>query len=494
MNEETLNGRLESGRTILVNGEWSTGDGTFEMPDPARPDVTTARIAAGTASDVAAAFTAAETAAESWAGMTAQARAAILTEAANLLESAADLATRRLTLDMGKAERDSRGEVMRGVAILRYFAGDVLQASGEVFPSADPNTTLMTSEEPVGTVAVITPWNFPVAIPLWKIAPALVYGNTVVWKPASAAAGSAVLLAGLLAEAGLPEGVLNLVTGGGGALSGSITSSPSLNALSFTGSGPTGFSIQEALAGTTVKLQLELGGKNPAIVLADADLEDAAIQISRGAFFSTGQRCTATSRVYVERSVLEEFQALLVAEATRMKVGDPMLADTDVGPVASESQYRSVTAYLELARREDAGFATGENPDLPDEGFFIAPTVLTGIDQQGRLVQEEIFGPVLCLIPFEGGLEAGLQLANDTEFGLSSAVFTSNLENAMRFARETRSGVVHVNRETAGVEPHVPFGGLKGSSNYQREQGTAARRFFTNSKTVYIRTPRQPRQ
>lgn len=489
MSVETHRDLLDAGRTILIDGEWSSGGSTFEVNDPAAPAEVTARLANGRPEDIDAAYAAAETARPEWSGSTAQYRSGILMKAADLLENELDAATERLTLDMGKAQRDSKAEVSRGVAILRYFAGEVLQASGEVYPSADPETTLMTIEEPVGTVAVVTPWNFPVAIPLWKIAPALVYGNTVVWKPASAAAGSAVLLAGILDRAGVPKGVLNLVTGGGGVLSEAITSAPALKALSFTGSGPTGMKIQSALSTTTAKLQLELGGKNPVIVLADADLADAAVQISRGAFYSTGQRCTATSRAYVERSVFDEFSELLRKQAAAMVVADPQDPGTDVGPAASAAQFRTVNEYLDLAREEGVTFLFGDEPVTDqDGGFFISPTILTGVDPNSRLVTEEIFGPVLCLIPVDG-FEQAIKMANDTQFGLSSAVFTSDLKVAMKFARQTESGVVHVNRETAGVEPHVPFGGLKGSSNAQREQGTAARRFFTNTKTVYIRTP-----
>ncbi|HTU13777.1 MAG TPA: aldehyde dehydrogenase family protein [Solirubrobacterales bacterium] len=489
MSGESHHDLLDKGHTIFIGGEWSSGAGAFDVTDPAAPAEITARLATGRPEDIDAAYAAAEAAGSEWGRSTAQYRSGILLAAADLLEAHLDEATERLTLDMGKAHRDARAEVSRGVAILRYFAGDVLQASGEVYPSADPETTLMTIEEPVGTVAVITPWNFPVAIPLWKIAPALVYGNTVVWKPASAAAGSAVLLAGILGRAGLPDGVLNLVTGSGGELSEAITSASGMRALSFTGSGATGMKIQAALSGTTAKLQLELGGKNPAIVLADADLADAAVQISRGAFLSTGQRCTATSRAYVERAVFDHFSDLLRAEAAAMVVADPQDPGTDVGPAASAAQFRTVNEYLDLARAEGATFLFGEDRvPAADGGYFIPPTILTGVDLESRLVTEEIFGPVICLIPVDG-FEQGIELANDTEFGLSSAVFTSDLKVAMKFARLTESGVVHVNRETAGVEPHVPFGGLKGSSNAQREQGTAARRFFTNTKTVYIRTP-----
>jgi len=487
--QETIETLLREGKTIHIDGEWNQAMSTISLVDPANPPSTTGQLAAGSPVHVDKAYEAASDARADWASTPAQTRSDVLRVAADLLESEAEFASRRLTLDMGKAIRDASAEVARGVAILRYYAGEVLQASGEVYPSVDPSTTLQTIEEPVGTVALITPWNFPVAIPLWKMAPALVFGNTVVWKPASDAGGSAVLLVELLLRAGLPDGVLNLVTGSGGDLSESLTSASALKALSFTGSGGTGMSIQRALSDRTVKLQLELGGKNPAIVLADADLEDAAVQICRGAMFSTGQRCTATSRVFVERPVVDEFTSLLTREVNSLKTGDPLDPETDVGPAASRAQFDTVSEYIELARGEEATFLTGEEQPGDADGLYIKPVVLTGLDPSSRLLTEEIFGPVLCLVPVDGGLDQMVERANDTEFGLSSALFTSNLKNAMRFSRLSESGVVHVNRETAGVEPHVPFGGLKGSSNANREQGTAARRFFTNTKTVYIRTP-----
>jgi aldehyde dehydrogenase (NAD+) len=386
---------------------------------------------------------------------------------------------------MGKAIRDARGEVLRSAAILRYFSGELQQASGEVYPSADPSTLLMTVEQPLGVVCAITPWNFPWAIPTWKLAPALGFGNAVVWKPAAAASGSAVMQAELLTRAGLPDGVLNLITGGGGRLSAALSGDPRLAALTFTGSAAVGTGLRQAVADRNVKVQLELGGKNPAIVLADADLEDAATQIVRGAMLATGQRCTATSRVYVEQPVLAELRELLVERAGALRVGDPYSDQTDVGPLASTEQRDTVGSYLELAREEGVEIVIGGEMG---DGCFARPTILAGVDRESALVREEIFGPVLVLEPV-ADYEAAIAVANDTEFGLSSAVFTSDLGRALSFVRETESGLVHVNRETAGVEPHVPFGGVKGSSSMSREQGTAARDFFTTTKTAYVRVP-----
>ncbi|QEC49798.1 aldehyde dehydrogenase family protein [Baekduia soli] len=475
---------LDDGTTLFIGGAWRSAAATYERFDPADLDRGTGTFAAAGAGDVRAAYDAAETAGPGWAATPAPVRGEVLRRAADLLEARVDEAWRRLTADMGKTARDARGEVLRSVAILRYFAGELSQPSGETYPSADPATLLMTVEEPLGIVCAITPWNFPSAIPTWKLAPALGFGNTVVFKPAEAASGSAVLLTAVLQEAGLPDGVLNLVTGHGRDLSGALTGDPRLAALTFTGSGPVGAGLRAAVADRNVKVQLELGGKNPAIVLADADLPDAAAQVMRGAMIATGQRCTATSRVYVERTAAAEFRELLAGQVRALVVGDPYDEATDVGPLASAQQLATVRSYLDLARDEHAEvLATGT---AAQAACFVAPTVLTGVDPDSRLMREEIFGPVLVLQEVED-FDAALAAANDTEFGLSSAVFTRDLGRAMAFVRGTRSGIVHVNRETTGGEPHVPFGGVKGSSSMSREQGKAARHFFTTSKTVYLR-------
>lgn len=474
-----------TGQTLFLAGEWQGADATYERLDPADLRTPTGTYALGTACHVAAAYDAAAAAQPAWGQTPAPERADVLRRAADLLDAREDEAVTRLTLDMGKARRDARGEVRRSIAILRYFAGELLAPIGEAYPSADPATTLLTLEEPLGIVLAITPWNFPFAIPTWKLAPAIAFGNSVVFKPAEPASGSAVMLTEILAEAGLPAGVLNLVTGRGRELSSSLTSDPRLSALTFTGSGGVGSALRAAVADRNVKVQLELGGKNPAIVLADADLEDAAVQVVRGAMLATGQRCTATSRVYVERSVAPEFVDLLRRCAEGLVVGDPADEGTDVGPLASREQLQTVTAYLELAQEEGVEVLVDGAPT--GVGCFVTPAVLTGVDPESRLLRDEIFGPVLVVCEVDG-FEEALAAANDTEFGLSSAVFTRDLGTAMRFVRGTQSGLVHVNRETAGVEPHVPFGGVKGSSNMQREQGKAARAFFTTTKTVYLRT------
>ena len=474
------------GKTLFINGQWHTADETYERFDPARLDRPTGLFAMATAEHVGAAYDSASGAQPEWAATPAPHRAEVLRRAADELEARSEEATHRLTSDMGKASRDARGEVMRSVAILRYYAGELLQPTGDTYASADPSTMLLTLEEPLGVVCAITPWNFPFAIPTWKLAPALGFGNAVVWKPAEAASGSAVLLTETLDAAGLPAGVLNLVTGKGRSMSPSLTGDPRLAALTFTGSSPVGVQLRQAVADRNVKVQLELGGKNPAIVLADADLEDAAVQVVRGAMLSTGQRCTATSRVYVEQAAAERFKDLLCAQLERLTVGDPFDETTDIGPLASAEQRDAIAGYLEIAREEQVEVIAGGTIDDAG-GCFVAPTLLAGVRADSRLIREEIFGPVLVLEPI-ADFDAAVNAANDTEFGLSSALFTRDIASALAFIRRTQSGVVHVNRETAGVEPHVPFGGLKGSSSMSREQGKAARQFFTTTKTVYLRS------
>jgi acyl-CoA reductase-like NAD-dependent aldehyde dehydrogenase len=477
---------LPTGTTLLIGGAWHSASEAYNRFDPSRPQRLVGTYALAAPEQVEAAYDAASAAQPGWAATPAPARADVLRRAADLLEARADEAARRLTADMGKAIRDARAEVMRSVAILRYFSGELLQPSGETYPSADPATTLLTVEEPLGVVCAITPWNFPFAIPTWKLAPALGFGNAVVWKPAESASGSAVLLAEVLVAAGLPAGVLNVVTGKGRTLSASLTGDPRLAALTFTGSNAVGGRLRQAVADRNVKVQLELGGKNPAIVLADADLEDAAVQLVRGAMLSTGQRCTATSRVYVERPVAARLRELLCEQVERLVVGDPYDEATDVGPLASAEQRDTVAGYLEIARDEQSEVVVGGSID-DDGGCFMSPTVLAGVARDSAVVREEIFGPVLVVEEVED-FDAALEAANDTDFGLSSAVFTRDLTKAMAFVRRTQSGLVHINRETAGVEPHVPFGGVKGSSSMHREQGKAARAFFTTTKTVYLRT------
>ena len=338
-------------------------------------------------------------------------------------------------------------------------------------------------------MSAITPWNFPIAIPAWKIAPALAYGNTVVWKPAELVPLTAVHLVSALVEAGLPPGVLNLVLGRSADVGETLVTHDGLAAVSFTGSNEVGRSIQLLGIERGKKVQLELGGKNPAIVLADADLDHAAEQVARGAFLSAGQKCTATSRVVVEAAVLHEFSELLVERALSWKVGDPLEPDTRVGPLASQAQFDRVRGYLDIASGEGGRFLAGGDGPPHGAGYYVRPSVLDHLSSESRVLREEIFGPVAVLLSADSFDEA-LELANDTPFGLTATLFTRDLGKAFRFASEIRAGVVKVNQESAGLEYQVPFGGTKESSSGSREQGKAAREFFTEWKTVYMDTPR----
>jgi acyl-CoA reductase-like NAD-dependent aldehyde dehydrogenase len=471
---------------VLIGGSWERTLETVKRTDPSRPHSLTGTFSQATAEHVTRAYEAAAEGQRRWAALSAVERADVLRRAANLLEERAAEAAQRLTADMGKASREGKGEILRSASILRFASGEALQPWGESFPSADPEMLLLTAEEPVGVVCAITPWNFPFAIPTWKLAPALVFGNAVVWKPAGLAVGSAAMLAQILVEAGLPDGALNLVPGPGAELSAALTAAPQLAALTFTGSTEVGMSLKRALADRRVKLQLEMGGKNAAVVLADADLPDAADQIVRAAMLATGQRCTATSRLYADRVVYEQLVDLIVERVRALRVGDPYEEATEVGPLASAEQFAKVRGYLELARSSGCTIRCGGGAGDGDDGYFVEPTVLTEVPADSPLFREEIFGPVIAAAPIDG-LEEGLALANRAEFGLTSSVFTRDTKAALAFARGVEAGMVNVNRETGGQEPHVPFGGVKASSNLEREQGKAARRFFTTTKTIYVR-------
>jgi acyl-CoA reductase-like NAD-dependent aldehyde dehydrogenase len=474
---------------IFIGGSWQPTAGVFENRNPARPSELIGRFADASAQDAATACEAAQEAAPRWRATNALRRAEVLFAAAGLLRDRAEAIGAELTREEGKTLAEGIGEVQRAAAILRFFAGECTQATGEVYPSADDQTFLYTIREPLGVVAVITPWNFPIAIPAWKIAPALAYGNTVVWKPSELTPLCAVRLVEALSEAGLPPGVLNLVTGEPSVVGEAITAHPDVDAVTFTGSGPVGRAIQRKAIERGVKVQLELGGKNPVVVLADANLEQAVAGTLRGAMYSTGQKCSATSRAIVHPAVLEPFTERLAQATAALELGDPLDASTDIGPVVSAAQQRKVEGYLDLARREGLTAVLGGEPiEDRDGGFFVAPTIYANVNQASPLARDEIFGPVLAVIPADDPAEA-IMLANATPYGLSASVYTHDLGTAMRFARESQVGVVHINSETTGAEPHVPFGGMKQSSSHSREQGKAAREFFTDTKTVYMTAP-----
>ncbi|MGH2562606.1 MAG: aldehyde dehydrogenase family protein [Thermomicrobiales bacterium] len=482
---QTYQNYIAGGWRAAASGE------TFENRNPADTDDLIGRFAASSAEDVERAVAAAAEAAESWRKTSAIARANILFKAAQILESRISEVGRELTREEGKTLKEGIGETTRAVQILRYYAGEAQQPSGEHYPSATPQTLLYTIREPLGVIGIITPWNFPIAIPAWKIAPALAFGNTIVIKPASDTPLCTVRLVEALAEAGLPAGVLNLVTGSAGTVGDPLVRDERVVGISFTGSNATGRELRAIAAERGAKLQLEMGGKNPAIVMADADVEHALTHVVNGAMMSTGQKCTATSRAIVDRSLASQFTERLAERITSLKVGNPLDAETQVGPVITAQAADRIAGEIEDARASGVEMVVGGGRlggDGQARGHFVTPTLFGGVDPGSRLGQEELFGPVLGVIAVDG-LDEAVAVANQVRFGLSASLFTRDLGKALAFVQGIQAGIVHVNSETAGAEPQVPFGGMKGSSSYSREQGKAAREFFTQVKTVYIDPP-----
>jgi alpha-ketoglutaric semialdehyde dehydrogenase len=481
-----MNGRrLQS----YVDGSWHGSGTIFQDINPAHPDEVVAEVQMADTDLASKAVDAAAEAFRGWRATPAPARGAILRRASDLLEQRADTVARDLAREEGKALFEALGETKRAVAILRYYAGQTLEPDGDTYPSHSPVTLLYARREPIGVVSAITPYNFPIAIPTWKIAPALAYGNTVVWKPATQVPLTAFHLVSALIDAGIPQGVLNLVFGTGSVVGPALYEHDAVDAVTFTGSNALGRSIQAEAVQRGKKVQLEMGSKNPAVVLADADLGLAAEQVARGAFLSAGQKCTATSRVIVEQAVIDEFSERLVDLAISWKLGDPLEPDTRIGPLVSAEQLETVLGYLEQAQADGGQvLAGGDRPADLGAGYYVRPTILQNLPTDSRVVREEIFGPVAALLP-ASSYEEATALANDTPFGLSASLFTRDLGKALRFANDIQFGVVKINQESAGLEFQVPFGGMKGSSSGPREQGKVARDFFTQWKTVYMDIP-----
>jgi alpha-ketoglutaric semialdehyde dehydrogenase len=393
---------------------------------------------------------------------------------------------RLLSREEGKTLPEGVGEVTRAGQIFKYFAGEALRLSGERLDSTRPGVDVDITREPLGVIGLITPWNFPSAIPAWKIAPALAYGNTVVMKPADAVPGSSWALAEILVQAGIPAGVFNLVMGRGSVVGEAIVSSPKINAISFTGSVATGRRIGARAFESGKKFQLEMGGKNPLVVLDDADLAIAVGAALNGAFFSTGQRCTASSRFVVTEGIHDRFVAALAEKMAALKVDHALKPGTDIGPVVSQDQLEQDLRYIAIAKDEGARLvAGGERLTRETDGYYLSPALFADTANSMRINREEVFGPVASVIRVRDYDEA-LAVANDTEFGLSSGICTSSLKHATHFKRHAQAGMVMVNLPTAGVDPHAPFGGRKGSSYGAREQGAYARDFYTTIKTAYV--------
>ncbi|WP_347309866.1 aldehyde dehydrogenase family protein [Defluviimonas sp. SAOS-178_SWC] len=465
-----------------IGGTWRQTADLSENRNPARLDDVIGRYARGSAEDVDAAVEAGRDAQPAWAAATPEDRANVLDRAARLIFERVPELGELLAREEGKLRREAEGEVTRAANVMRFFAGEALRLGGEKIASVRAGCEVDVVREPLGVVGLITPWNFPIAIPAWKMAPALAAGNAVVIKPAEITPASTVALVKILEEAGLPAGVVNLVMGSGSVVGNRIVDHPDVRAVSFTGSERVGRQIALAGAEGMKKVQLEMGGKNPMVVMADADLDLAVKVCLDGAFFSTGQRCTASSRLIVEDRIHDAFVEKLDLARAAIRVGDPLEADSQMGPVVSEGQLESNLTYVAQAASEGCEVRGGER--LNQAGYFQAPALFLNATNDMKTSQEEIFGPCASVIRVADFDEA-LATANDTRFGLSSGICTTSLRHATEFRRKSRAGMVMVNLPTAGVDYHVPFGGNKGSSLGAREQGPMAMEFYTSVKTAY---------
>ena len=472
-----------------VGGEWheSANGETYEKHNPWRPSQVTGVYPASDAADAKAAIEAAREAFPAWAALPGPARAAFFTKAAAAIEARVERIAQDMTAEMGKPLRESRLEALRAAVILRYAAGEAFRPAGEMYEPSVPNQRLYTLRRPIGVVGLITPWNFPIAIPVWKLAPALIYGNTVVLKLGYEAPRTGLHLAECFAEAGLPPGVLNVLTGAGSKVGAEIVSNPGVRAISFTGSVPVGRSVREEATARDCRVQLELGGHNPLIVEADAELDRAVEATYAGAFWSAGQKCTATRRILVQEDVYDAFREKLLARMTAGKVGDPADPETEVGPVVNEGALEEILGAIERAR-SDGGTVLSGGERADGDGYLIAPTVFEGLADDAELSCEEVFGPVTSLYRY-GTLEEAIERANAVRFGLSASIFTRDLHAVQRFTSEIGAGIIHVNSQTAGADVHVPFGGIKGSGWGPHEQGRAAIEFYTELVTVYQDAP-----
>jgi aldehyde dehydrogenase (NAD+) len=471
-----------------IDGAWVEG-ATFENRNPADTREVVGLQVNGTPADVARAADAAQAALPGWSGLNAPARGALLYKVADLLDSRFEKISAEMTREEGKTLPEAKGEVRRSINIFRYFAGEGSRMAGVMAPSERDRVHMFAIRKPVGVCGLITPWNFPSAIPAWKLAPALLCGNTVVMKPASAAPLSAWRIIEACHDAGIPKGVVNFVAGPGGSLGNALIDAAPLKAVSFTGSTGIGHHIHQRASARRLRIQLEMGGKNPTIVLADAHFESAVENVVNAAFFSTGQKCTATSRAIVEESIFDRFVEAVVARTKKLKVGNGMEAGIEIGPCVDEGQMNTVLGYIEKGRAECGAPLCGGSRltgGSYDHGWFVEPTVFAPVDPNAIIAREEIFGPVLAIIKAKDFPEA-LRLANDTEFGLSASLQTTNVSRVFEYVYGMEAGLLTVNLPSAGVEYQLPFGGTKDSSFGPKEQGPAAMEFYSDYKTVYLK-------
>ncbi len=468
----------------LIAGEWVSGDASANI-NPSNTNDIVGEYARASVEDTKVAIAAAKAAFPTWSRSGILERHAILKKTGDEILARKEELGHLLAREEGKTLLEAIGEVTRAGQIFDFFAGETLRLSGEVLPSVRPNIGVEITREAVGVVGIITPWNFPIAIPAWKIAPALAYGNTVVLKPADLVPGSAWALVDILHRAGAPAGVVNLVMGRGSVVGQTLLDSPDMQALTFTGSTGTGKRVALASIEHNRKFQLEMGGKNPFVVLDDADLAVAVEAATNSSFFSTGQRCTASSRLIVTEGIHDRFVAALTERLKGLVIDDALKAGTHIGPVVDQSQLKQDADYIDIGRTEGARLVFGgERLERKTPGFYLAPALFTEATNDMRIAREEIFGPVAAVIRVKDYDEA-LAVANDTSFGLSSGIATTSLKHATHFKRNSEAGMVMVNLPTAGVDFHVPFGGRKGSSYGPREQGRYAAEFYTTVKTAY---------
>jgi acyl-CoA reductase-like NAD-dependent aldehyde dehydrogenase len=471
-----------------INGEWVSGP-TFENRNPANTDEVVGLMVKGSAADVEAAAEAAQAAFQGWASMPAPARGNLLYKVADILDRKFDSIAADMTREEGKTLPEAKGEVRRSINIFRYFAGEGSRMPGMIVPSERDRVHMFALRKPIGVVGLVTPWNFPSAIPAWKLAPALIAGNTVIIKPASVAPLSAWRIVEACHEAGIPKGVVNFVAGSGGVIGDALVNAKPLKAISFTGSCEVGNHLHEQASKRRLRIQLEMGGKNPTIVLNDADFNTAVENTVNAAFFSTGQKCTATSRVIVEEGIYKKFIDGMVERTRKLKVGNGMEPGVDIGPAVDESQLKTNLKYIDIGQKEGGKPKVGGSRlsgAAYDKGYFVEPTIFADVEEKMTLAQEEVFGPVLAVMPAKN-LDHALEIANNIPFGLSASIQTSNLSRAFDFIYKMEAGLLTVNLPSAGVEYQLPFGGTKDSSFGPKEQGPAALEFYSDYKTVYLK-------
>lgn len=471
-----------------INGEWVTGD-TFEDRNPANTDEVVGEFVKGSPADVIAAADAAAAAFPAWSSMPAPMRGNYLFKVADILDRKFDQIAAEMTREEGKTLPEAKGETRRAINIFRYYGGEGSRLPGLLVPSERERVHTFSIRKPIGVVGLVTPWNFPIAIPAWKMAPALICGNTIIVKPASASPLCAWRIVEACHEAGIPKGVVNFVAGSGGALGKALVEAKPLKAISFTGSCEVGKWLHAEASKRSLRIQLEMGGKNPTIVLADCVFQLTVENLVNAAFFSTGQKCTATSRAIVEDAIYDKFVDALVERTRKLKVGDGMKPGIDIGPAIDQGQLDTDLKYIEIGRNEGARLCCGGHRltgEGFDKGYFVEPTIFADVTEGMTIAQEEIFGPVLAVMRAKD-FEDAMRIANNVPMGLSASIQTTNLSRVFEFVYRMEAGLLTVNLPSAGVEYQLPFGGTKESSFGPKEQGPAAMEFYSDYKTVYLK-------